>query len=135
MLHPTDIGRLTNVALRYGSLQHNTEPHIQASKLEDQLFAPLIETEPELQSLVELISINGHVIEQSYRRSDLPEDEIRQLEAKIGDLCWQRKVPLQPGSGSYRSNYELVAHIHMMWFAQPVLEVESQILTAILVVV
>jgi hypothetical protein len=127
---PTAIGRLTNVALRYGSLQHNTEPHIQASKLEDRLFAPLIETEPELQTLVERITINGHVIEQSYRHLDLQDDEVRKLEAKIGNLCWQRKEPLQPGCGSFRSNCDLIAHIHMLWFAQPLLELERQILTA-----
>lgn len=110
------VGRPTNVALRYGSLQQNTEPHIQASNLDDQLFAPLTETAPELQTLVELVTINGHLIEQSYKL-DLPDDEVQKLEAKIGNLCWQRCAPMRPGFGDYRANSDLVAHVHMLWFA------------------
>ncbi|KIW21508.1 hypothetical protein PV08_02088 [Exophiala spinifera] len=105
---------LIYMADQYGSWQHSTEPHIQASKLADRLFAPLIEAQPELQAVAELVTINGHVIEQSYRTVNLPEDEIRRLEAKIGDLCRQQRMPLQPGNGSCRSDYELVAHIHML---------------------
>jgi hypothetical protein len=102
--------------LRYGSLQHNTELLIQPSNLGDRLFAPLIEDQPELQALVELITINGQVIEQSFRRSDLRDEEVQRLEMKISSVCWQRNAPLQPGSGSYRSNFDLIAHIHMLWF-------------------
>ncbi|KEF52345.1 uncharacterized protein A1O9_11585 [Exophiala aquamarina CBS 119918] len=105
---------LIYMADQYGSLQHNTEPHIQASNLEDFLFAPLIEAEPELQAVVELVTINGHVIEQSYRRLDLSDEELLKLETKIGSFCWQRRGPIQPGCGSYRRNYDLVAHIHML---------------------
>ena len=100
-------------------MQHNTEPLIQASSLEDRLFAPLVDAEPELQALVDLITINGQVIEQSLKPSDLQDDEVQKIETKIGNFCWQRNAPLQPGSGSYRSNYNLVAHIHMQWSVPP----------------
>lgn len=103
------------IAPRYGSLQHNTEPLIQASNLDDHAFKALIECHPDLQGLVELITINGHVIEKSYLRSDLKGSDLQELETKIGHFCWQRTAPLQPGSDNYKTNYYLIAHIHMLW--------------------
>lgn len=118
------------IVSRYGSLQHNTEPLIQASNLDKQLFAPLKESQPELQGLVELITINGHVIEQSYRRSDLQDEDLEGLETKIGNFCWQRNAPLQPGSDSYKLNYYVIAHIHMLWFVVLILVNQNPALTA-----
>ncbi|KPI38304.1 uncharacterized protein AB675_12075 [Cyphellophora attinorum] len=105
---------LIYMADQYGSTQQNTEPLIRASSIDVRTFENLAEAEPHLQTLIDLVTINGYVIEHSYRNTVLTDDEIRALEARIGELCAHRKRPLQSDSGTFKSNYDLIAYIHMM---------------------
>lgn len=104
-----------NMIRRYGALQHNTQPTIRTSELGTQVFAPLGEAEPQLQNLIDLITINGYVIERSNQSSGLSDNEINELEAKIGALRLARSAPPQPPCRSFRTAYEPIARIHMLW--------------------
>lgn len=86
------------------------------------MFAPLSEAEPQLQTLIDLITINGYVIERSHLPSDLSDHEILDLETKIGAIRLgksAKSTTLQPIRGSLRTAYEPVARIHMLWYATP----------------
>lgn len=86
------------------------------------MFAPLSEAEPQLQTLIDLITINGYVIERSHLPSGLSDHEILDLETKIGAIrlaTGTKSATSQPIRGSFRTAYEPIARIHMLWYAVP----------------
>lgn len=111
---------------RYCSLTHNTQPIIRTSELEAQTFAPLHEAEPQLQTLIDLVAINGFVIEQSHRHGPGTGNDIDELEARIGDLCSRQISPMHDGCNNFRTAYEPLARIHMLWYGVLITPIHTQ---------
>ncbi|KAF7191008.1 hypothetical protein HII31_07632 [Pseudocercospora fuligena] len=107
---------LIYMADQYCSLTHCTEPTICQASLPAQTFAPLKDAKPQLQTLIDLVTTNGAVIEQSHRRANLSAADITALEAKISKLYSRDTtgMPVREVAPSFRSAYEPLARIHML---------------------
>lgn len=116
-----------DIIFRYCSLTYNTETIIRASRLQGQVFGPLSDAEPQLQTLIGLVTMNGFVMEHSHQRINQAENDISEVEARIGNLCSQQTgpVPMHPPRGNFRTAYEPLARVHMLWSVRfSVLEIE-----------
>lgn len=68
--------------------------------------------------------MNGYVIEHSHRSEAPSEHQVLELETKIGRLCSQLTGPVAVRSscGGFRTAYEPLARVHMLWYVPPHLE-------------
>lgn len=65
--------------------------------------------------------INGYVIEHSRCLLSPSPTDIVELESKISSLCSRLvvPVPVRPSCGGFRTTYEPLARVHMLWLVSP----------------
>ncbi|RDI82330.1 hypothetical protein Vi05172_g7599 [Venturia inaequalis] len=96
---------------QYSSQSHCTPPTIRADDYRPDLFDGLSRAYPEMQTLIELIKLNGHVFEHIYgqRCSD---ESVLNLESIIGRVCEAIGKPLNEREDT---DHDVLVKIHMYW--------------------
>ena len=81
------------------------------------MFTPLINAQPQLRTLVDLVMVNGYIIEHSNRFHTPSQNEVNKLEALISTLGSQQTTPMPMRSTcrGFRTAYEPLARVHMLW--------------------
>ncbi|KAE9992412.1 hypothetical protein EG327_009054 [Venturia inaequalis] len=94
---------------QYSSQSHCTPPTIRADDYRPDLFDGLSRAYPEMQTLIELIKLNGHVFEHIYgqRCSD---ESVLNLESIIGRVCEAIGKPLNEREDT---DHDVLVKIHM----------------------
>lgn len=81
------------------------------------MFMPLSKAEPQLQTLIDLVTTNGYIIGQSSQPDGLCKSDILKLESVIGKA---QSRPLSSAligpAGGLAATYEPLARIHMLWY-------------------
>lgn len=102
---------------RYCALTHNTAPFIKTTECPPVLFDPLLEKYPRLQRLVQLISLNGQILERLYTQPYTYENVIG-LESIMSHTCARIGKPTNgewQGEDMFEFGYEALVQIHIFW--------------------
>ncbi|KAJ6447260.1 Sister chromatid cohesion protein DCC1 [Purpureocillium lavendulum] len=102
---------------QYSAQTHGTKPVISASSLKDDLFDPLVQVEPEVLPLLQLMKANSLSLEALVEK-DFARDNVVDLEAKIdrASISTQRFDPSNCSPTSFGKLYWPVARLHMFWY-------------------
>ncbi|KAK5194603.1 hypothetical protein LTR99_003106 [Exophiala xenobiotica] len=102
---------------QYCALTHNTLPLINATALPSNLFDSLIEQHPRVRRLIQLILLNGQILQSFYTQAQDYEDVVR-LESAMGHVCASIG---RPASSDWLNDsrsevwYEGLVQIHVFW--------------------
>src|SRR4051812_14506979 len=97
-------------------MSQNSKTRIKATDYSAQLFDPLIQINPRLHAVVELVRVNGKVIEHLHQQACTMEGVCR-LEANIGRACSSvTSACRQFHSESSEARFEILVRIHMFWY-------------------
>lgn len=91
----------------------NSPTRIRPTEYSTHLFRPLIETHPRLYAVVELVKMNGEVIEH-IQQSQGQISDVLQIEANVGRIC-ARAGPVRPSTDP-DTVFEALVRIHMFWW-------------------
>lgn len=84
--------------------------------MDTQTFVPLQEAKPHLKHLVDLVQMNGSVINKINQNSSLTPEDVCSLEAITGQILTRSKsLVSSPKHQRIRETYESIAKIHMLW--------------------
>ncbi|OAP59572.1 hypothetical protein AYL99_06870 [Fonsecaea erecta] len=97
---------------QYCAMSFNSPTRIRPTDYSTQLFRPLIEAHPRLSAVVELVKINGKVIEHLQRSQGQISDVLR-IETSIGRIC-AKAGPVKP-SVDPDTTLEALVRIHFFW--------------------
>lgn len=98
-------------------MTHNTAPCIRPTDYDSAIFEPLRQASPELKHLVELVALNGKVLDKMHA-STLTYDNVIGLESLIGKACFTLGQPLIDNAqkrAGFEGRYANLAYIHMFW--------------------
>lgn len=108
--------RLTS-SKRYSAQAHGTKPILSASELEDDIFDPLIQTEPDILPLLQLIKANSLSLAVLVD-NDRTLRDVTNLEARIRHqrTTTQQFDPSNKSTHSFGKLYGPLAQSHAFWY-------------------
>lgn len=98
-------------------MTHNTAPCIKPTDYDPVIFEPLRQASPELKNLMELVALNGKVLDKMHA-SPLNYENVISLESIIGKACFALGQPLLnnvQNEKGFEARYVNLAHVHMFW--------------------
>ena len=98
-------------------MTYNTAPSIKPTDYDPVIFEPLRQANPELKNLVELVSLNGKVLDAMHA-SSLSYENVISLESVIGKACFALGQPLLSNAQNekgFEARYVTLAQVHMFW--------------------
>ncbi|GFF31187.1 hypothetical protein IFM46972_03152, partial [Aspergillus udagawae] len=102
---------------QYCAMTYNTAPCIKPTDYDPVIFEPLRQATPELKNLVELVTLNGKVLDAMHT-SSLNYDNVISLESVIGKACFTLGQPLLSNAQEekgFEARYASLAQVHMFW--------------------
>ena len=98
-------------------MSNNTPPLIKTTDYKANVFDHVLEEEPDLRPLFNILVANGQVLEALYGKP-CDHSNIYHLEELLGCVSKSARKPMQPflGLGGTNMNYEAPVQIHMFWY-------------------
>ncbi|KNG84567.1 hypothetical protein ANOM_007308 [Aspergillus nomiae NRRL 13137] len=98
------------------AMSNNTPPLIKTTDYKANVFDHVLEEEPDLRPLFNILVANGQVLEALYGKP-CDHSNIYHLEELLGCVSKSARKPMQPflGLGGTNMNYEAPVQIHMFW--------------------
>ncbi|KIW13784.1 hypothetical protein PV08_08975 [Exophiala spinifera] len=101
----------------YSAMTYNTPPYIKPDDYDPSVFQPLLQTEPRLRSLLDLLSLNGQIVNKLYNE-DYSYEKVMSLEDVIGQVYSRIGKPWDSkwhSEDSFVFRCETLALNHMHW--------------------
>ncbi|THV78572.1 hypothetical protein D6D29_07568 [Aureobasidium pullulans] len=100
---------------QYCAMSHACMTRIKASNLELENFHPLLEEHPELRPVVNMVQLNGKIIERLYDGESTGMEEVVDIEQDIVQARSERSSKVRSSDDTPEAQFESLVSINMYW--------------------